>query len=84
MAYRTTWGGAPGGFIQGRADHFGKRLIAYATWFIAEQDKEPSLFHLGKVAQSMEKRGYSSLGREVGEKEFRLLLRACKESADHS
>jgi hypothetical protein len=84
IVHRATWGGAPGGYIQGRADQFGKRLVAYATWFIAERDKEPSLYHLGKVARVMEKRGYSSLGREVGEKEFRLLLKACKESADHS
>lgn len=83
-AHRATWGGAPGGFIQGRASEFGRRLRAYASWFIDQNDREPSLYHLGKVASRMERWGYSSLGREVGEKEFRLVFKACKESAGNS
>ena len=83
-AHRATWGGAPGGFIQGRASEFGRRLRAYASWFIDQNDREPSLYHLGKVALRMERWGYSSLGREVGEKEFRLVFKACKESAGNS
>lgn len=83
-AHRTTWGGAPGGFIQGRASQFGKRLRDYASWFIGQNDREPSLYHVGRVARQMEHWGYSSLGRDVGEKEFRLVFRACKESAGNS
>lgn len=83
-AHRATWGGAPGGFIQGRAVQFGKRLRDYASWFIGQNDREPSLYHLGQVATRMERWGYSSLGREVGEKEFRQVFMACKESAGHS
>lgn len=83
-AHRATWGGAPGGLIQGRASQFGKRLRDYASWFIGHNDREPSLYHLGRVARQMEEWGYSSLGREVGEKEFRLVFKACKKSAGHA
>lgn len=84
MAHRVTWGGAPGGFIQGRAAQFGRRLCNYAAWFIDQNGREPSLFHLGKVARQMELWGYSSLAREFGEKEFRLVFTACKASAGHA
>lgn len=84
IAHRVTWGGAPGGFIQGRAAQFDKRLCNYAAWFIDQNGREPSLFHLGKVARQMELSGYSSLAREFGEKEFRLVFTACKASAGHA
>lgn len=84
MAHRVTWGGAPGGFIQGRAAQFDRRLCNYAAWFIDQNARKPSLFHLGKVARQMELWGYSSLAREFGEKEFRLVFTACKASAGHA
>lgn len=83
-SHRVTWGGAPGGILQGRASQFGKRLRDYACWFIGQNDREPSLYHVGRVARQMEDWGYSSLGREVGEKEFRLVFKACKDSAGNS
>lgn len=81
IAHRVTWGGAPGGYIQGRAVHFGKRLRNYASWFIGQNDRQPSLYHIGQVARCMDSLGYSWLGRDVGEPEFVEVFEACKTSA---
>lgn len=80
-AYRSGLGGAPGGYIQARARQFGRHLRDYASWFVEEHDKNPTLNHISRVAKAMDKLGYSRLGQNVGVNEFQLLFSACKDSA---
>lgn len=53
LRHRRTWAGAPGGWIQGRAEHLRGLLVSYSEWLLSERGSLPSEGHLNEIADRM-------------------------------